>query len=367
MSRNRVERRCPSIRRKGLSCWPAPGGHGPCQPLALPLLGSDNNSVAGGSSSPGLPLPPAAAYRSTPAAASSSSCRSLVFLLPSLIRCLSAAASYCFNPLLLHAAATQPKVIHAAATPTEAMEGTSNSRNDSLVWTDAQLEYLINLLVQQSRLPGMKSGGNLKPKAYKAIEQRMIEQFGPGFTIEKIKNKLKITKANYNICKQILATSGFGWDPTNKCVEVENQVWADYIERFPQRRKFKGGQKWKHYDELHEVYGSSTATGRTARNCDSFMMNEECESNQAPETPATQTSDFGINIEENISYTQMLNGDSPTPSPTHVQQESQPTASDSRAKHGEEEGEGEKGLSSVSCNGIITCGSVKCCCRFSLC
>ncbi|KAF3771459.1 hypothetical protein EJ110_NYTH60341, partial [Nymphaea thermarum] len=111
-----------------------------------------------------------------------------------------------------------------------AMEGTSNSRNDSLVWTDAQLEYLINLLVQQSRLPGMKSGANLKPKAYKAIEQKMIEQFGPGFTVEKIKNKLKITKADYNICKQILATSGFGWDPTNKCVEVEHQVWADYIE-----------------------------------------------------------------------------------------------------------------------------------------
>ncbi|KAF3789975.1 hypothetical protein EJ110_NYTH17399 [Nymphaea thermarum] len=114
-------------------------------------------------------------------------------------------------------------------TVTVAMEGTSNTRTDSLIWTDAQLEFLINLLVQQSRLPGMKSGANLKPKAYKAIEQKMIEQFGPGFTVEKIKNKLKITKADYNMCKQILATSGFGWDPTNKCVVVENEVWAEYI------------------------------------------------------------------------------------------------------------------------------------------
>ncbi|KAF3776980.1 hypothetical protein EJ110_NYTH39800 [Nymphaea thermarum] len=109
-------------------------------------------------------------------------------------------------------------------------KGTSNSRTDSLIWTDAQLEFLINLLVEQSRLPGMKSGANLKSKAYKAIEQKMMEQFGPGFTVEKIKNKLKITKAYYNMCKQILATSGFGWDPTNKCVEVDNEVWAEYIQ-----------------------------------------------------------------------------------------------------------------------------------------
>ncbi|KAF3789150.1 hypothetical protein EJ110_NYTH07248 [Nymphaea thermarum] len=76
----------------------------------------------------------------------------------------------------------------------------------------------------------MKSGGNLKSKAYKAIERNMIDNFGADFTVEKIKNKLKGTKADFNVCKQILSTSGFGWDPTNKCVEVENEFWAEYIE-----------------------------------------------------------------------------------------------------------------------------------------
>ncbi|XP_031485758.1 uncharacterized protein At2g29880-like [Nymphaea colorata] len=165
----------------------------------------------------------------------------------------------------------------------------------------------------------MKSGGNLKPKAYKAIEQKMIEKFGPGFTVEKIKNKLKITKADYNICKQILTTSGFGWNPTHKCVDVDNEVWAVYIQKFPERQKFKGEQKWKHYEELHEVYGPSTATGRDANNCTSFMMTEDYESNHAAETPITHTPDLGINIDENISFTQMLNSDSPIPSPAHVQ------------------------------------------------
>ncbi|KAF3773579.1 hypothetical protein EJ110_NYTH55030 [Nymphaea thermarum] len=106
------------------------------------------------------------------------------------------------------------------------MEG-STSRNDSLIWTDALLEYLINILVQQSRLLGMKSGGNLKPKVYKAIEDGRKELDS---TIKKIKNKLKSTKAGYNVCKPILATSGLGWDPTNKCIGVDNEVWAVYIQ-----------------------------------------------------------------------------------------------------------------------------------------
>ncbi|KAF3788816.1 hypothetical protein EJ110_NYTH20337 [Nymphaea thermarum] len=85
-------------------------------------------------------------------------------------------------------------------------------------------------ITQQSRLPSMKSDGNLKEKAYKAIKQKMMEKFGSKFTTEKIKNKLKSTKAYHNICEQILATSRFGWNPTNKCVDVDNEVWAFYIQ-----------------------------------------------------------------------------------------------------------------------------------------
>ncbi|XP_031476575.1 uncharacterized protein LOC116248108 isoform X3 [Nymphaea colorata] len=218
----------------------------------------------------------------------------------------------------------------AAASRRVVMECSSNSRNDSLIWSDAQLEYLIHLLVQQSRLPSMKSGGNLKGKAYKAIGQKMMEKFGQEFTTEKIKNKLKSTKADYNICKQILATSGFGWDPTNKCVDVDNEVWAVYIQKFPDRRKFKGGQNWKHYEELHEVYGESTATGRGSYNCTPHMMTEDSEADPVPETPITHTNDFGLNVDENVSFTQMLNNNSIIPSPAHSQQNSQPTASESR-------------------------------------
>ncbi|KAF3776487.1 hypothetical protein EJ110_NYTH46714 [Nymphaea thermarum] len=178
----------------------------------------------------------------------------------------------------------------------------------------------------------MKSGGNLKSKAYKAIERNMIDKFGADFTVEKIKNKLTSTKADFNVCKQILSTSGFGWDPTNKCVEVDNEVWAEYIQKFPDRRKFKGGQKWKHYQQLEEVYGQSTATGSGSINCIAYMRTtNNLEINEVPQTPMYQMPDMGYNYGENVSFTQMLNGESPVPSPTPVPKESQPSGNESRA------------------------------------
>ncbi|KAF3790697.1 hypothetical protein EJ110_NYTH03082 [Nymphaea thermarum] len=92
------------------------------------------------------------------------------------------------------------------------MEGTSNSRTDSLIWTDAQLEFLINLLVEQSRLPGMKSGANLKPKACKAISQKMIEQFGPDtvLNIDELFTILKMLVFNLLIIS-LMAIQGTAW------------------------------------------------------------------------------------------------------------------------------------------------------------
>ncbi|XP_031494245.1 uncharacterized protein At2g29880-like [Nymphaea colorata] len=209
------------------------------------------------------------------------------------------------------------------------MEG-SSSRNDSLVWSDAQLDHLIELLVEQSRLPSMKSGANLKPKAYKVIERQMIEMFGPNFKVEKIKNKLKSTKADYNECRQILSTSGFGWDPINQCVDVENEVWVEYIQKFPDRRKFKGGQKWKHYQQLDEVFGQSIANGIGSFTCSSLNRSNDLQTDEPPETPTTHNPNLGYNVHENVSFTQMLNEDSPVPSPTQVQQDSQQTGFESR-------------------------------------
>ncbi|KAF3776835.1 hypothetical protein EJ110_NYTH30213 [Nymphaea thermarum] len=180
----------------------------------------------------------------------------------------------------------------------------------NLTWTDAQMDYLVQLLLEQSRIPGMKSGGGLKSKAYTAIEKSMIDRYGKDFTKEKIKNKLKYVKLKLNltVMKEILNTSGLEYDPINKCIDVDPQVWSEYIEKYPNRKKYKGPKLWRYYDEFAEVYGDSHATGNQADTCKSMFLAEGIE--LFPTTPASQSTPFDMQPESSQSFTQMLHEDS---------------------------------------------------------
>ncbi|XP_031497176.1 uncharacterized protein At2g29880-like [Nymphaea colorata] len=189
------------------------------------------------------------------------------------------------------------------------MEDSGPSR-ENLTWTSEQMDYLVQLLVEQSRIPGMKSGGGLKSKAYTTIEKGMIDKFGPEFSKEKIKNKLKYSKPNLTVMKEILNTSGFGYDPINKCIEVDQQVWNDYIQQYPNRKKYRGPKLWRYFDEFAEVFGDSHATGKESITLNN-IIHEDVES--VPQTPASQSTPTYMNPESSHSFTQMVNEDSPPP------------------------------------------------------
>ncbi|XP_031504691.1 uncharacterized protein LOC116267220 [Nymphaea colorata] len=196
------------------------------------------------------------------------------------------------------------------------MEDSGPSR-ENLTWTEAQMDYLVQLLLEQSRIPGMQSGGGLKSKAYTAIEKGMIDRYGKDFTKEKIKNKLKYVKLKLTVMKEILNTSGLGYDPINKCIDVDPQVWSEYIEKYPNRKKYKGSKLWRYYDEFAEVYGDSQSTSNQANTCNSMFLAEGTE--PFPITPASQSIPFYMQPESSQSFTQMLHEHSPSvqsPMPT---------------------------------------------------
>ncbi|KAF3774634.1 hypothetical protein EJ110_NYTH52669 [Nymphaea thermarum] len=178
------------------------------------------------------------------------------------------------------------------------MEDSGPSR-ENLTWTSEQMDYLVQLLVEQSRIPGMKSGGGLKSKAYTTIEKGMVDKFGSEFTKEKIKNKLKYSKPNLTVMKEILNTSGFGYDPINKCIEVDSQ-------HYPNRKKYRGPKLWRYFDEFAEVFGDSHATGRDSITLKS-IIHEDIDS--VPQTPASQSTPTYMNPETSHSFTQMVNDD----------------------------------------------------------
>ncbi|KAF3775760.1 hypothetical protein EJ110_NYTH49694 [Nymphaea thermarum] len=164
----------------------------------------------------------------------------------------------------------------------------------------------------RSRIPGMKSGGGLKPKAYTTIEKLMIERFSVEFTKDKIKNKLKYIKPNLTVMKEMLNTSGFGYDPITKCIQVDAPVWNDYIQRYPSRKKYRGPKVWRYYDEFAEVYGDSHATGQNAVTLNSVLPDV---TEPLPTTPASQTSPSYMQFDSEQSFAQTQMDDSPLQSP----------------------------------------------------
>ncbi|XP_031501660.1 uncharacterized protein LOC116265241 [Nymphaea colorata] len=180
--------------------------------------------------------------------------------------------------------------------------------SSSLTWTEPQMDYLVELLVEHSRMPGIKSGGGLKSKAYTAIEKSMMDRFSSEFSKDKIKNKLKYYKPNLTVMKKILNTSGFGYDPIKKYIDVNPQVWSDYIEKYPNRKKYKGPKLWRYYDEFAEVYGDSYGIGKDADTLSS-MLHDDTE--PLPSTPASQSTPLYMQPESKQSFTQMLYEDSP--------------------------------------------------------
>ncbi|XP_031475547.1 uncharacterized protein At2g29880-like [Nymphaea colorata] len=179
------------------------------------------------------------------------------------------------------------------------MEDSGHSR-ENLTWTEPQMDHLVQLLVEQSRIPGMKSGVGLKPKPYTAVEKGMMDRFGPEFTKDKIKNKLKYSKPNLTVMKELLNTSGFGYDPINKCIEVDPQVWNDYVQKYPNRKKYRGPKVWRYYDEFAEVYGESHATGQNAVTLNNVL---EAETESLPSTPAFQNSPSYMQFDSEQSFT----------------------------------------------------------------
>ncbi|CAN6443440.1 unnamed protein product [Victoria cruziana] len=127
------------------------------------------------------------------------------------------------------------------------MKDSEMSRGDDLFfWGSEQMDYLVQLLLEQARIPGMRSRTGLKKQAYLEIEKKMIEKYGSAFTKKKLKDNFKSAAQSLTICKEILNTSGFSWDPNNKRIIVDLSVWAEYIQKYPDRRKYENEEAWKY-------------------------------------------------------------------------------------------------------------------------
>nr|XP_048325378.1 uncharacterized protein LOC125421218 [Ziziphus jujuba var. spinosa] len=80
-----------------------------------------------------------------------------------------------------------------------------------------------------------------------------------------IESKLKKWKKQYGIIYDMLNKSGFGWNDTLKCVEIDSDdAWKAYVQSNPSAKSWRD-KPFPIYERLANIFGKDRATGHGAQ------------------------------------------------------------------------------------------------------
>ncbi|KAF3448002.1 hypothetical protein FNV43_RR08710 [Rhamnella rubrinervis] len=141
--------------------------------------------------------------------------------------------------------------------------GYTNGMRSRHVWTREEEEALLDKLDDVVTRDQRCDTGSFKAGTMTMIERSLAQKCPElGLKINPhIESKLKKWKKQYRIVCDILSKSGFGWNDTLKCVEVDsNEAWKAYIEAEGWR-----GKSFPIYDKLLNIFGKDRATGKASQ------------------------------------------------------------------------------------------------------
>ncbi|WVZ79017.1 hypothetical protein U9M48_026645, partial [Paspalum notatum var. saurae] len=137
-------------------------------------------------------------------------------------------------------------------------------------WSHQMKVYLINLLKDYD-VPGFRTQNAWSKEAWTSIVSRVNTKFGTSYSLSQVKQKEQDLKKDYRSVKDLLAESGFGWDPERMMVDALPSVWAS----FAARKNSKDALHWQdrpfpYYDALAPLYDGRHAEGRTRQGMDHY-------------------------------------------------------------------------------------------------
>ncbi|XP_012841172.1 PREDICTED: uncharacterized protein LOC105961486 [Erythranthe guttata] len=113
---------------------------------------------------------------------------------------------------------------------------------------------LIDSLVEQ-KVKGQKIGGNFTKAAYRATSMAVSKAFSIICDPAHVKNRVRTLKKHLAVMKDLIESkSGFGYNESNKMIEAEPQVWAEYIKSKPLANQYRFSPA-PNYEKLNELFG----------------------------------------------------------------------------------------------------------------
>uniref|UniRef100_A0A5B7BR47 Myb/SANT-like domain-containing protein n=1 Tax=Davidia involucrata TaxID=16924 RepID=A0A5B7BR47_DAVIN len=130
-------------------------------------------------------------------------------------------------------------------------------------WPSRLEKIFVELLIEEMKnhLDVIPSGFN--DEAWDRVCKEFNEETSLNYDKMELKKHLAVLRKRYRIVKPLYNHGGFGWDYRRKMVDVDDLVWAEYIEVHPEIKPYR---KWgcPIYEELCTIFTKPKATGEHA-------------------------------------------------------------------------------------------------------
>nr|XP_048326632.1 uncharacterized protein LOC125421496 [Ziziphus jujuba var. spinosa] len=130
-------------------------------------------------------------------------------------------------------------------------------------WSKGEEEALLNILDEAVASGQRCDTGAFKPGTLNMIERQLAEMCpNSGLRASPhIESKMKKWKKQYGIIYDMLNKSGFGWNDSLKCVEVDSDdAWKAYVQCNPSAKSWRS-KPFPMYERLANIFGKDRATG----------------------------------------------------------------------------------------------------------
>ncbi|KAA8547474.1 hypothetical protein F0562_003662 [Nyssa sinensis] len=130
-------------------------------------------------------------------------------------------------------------------------------------WPPRLEKIFVELLIEEMKyhLDVIPSG--FKDEAWDRVCEEFNKETSLNYDKMELKKHLTVLRKRYRIVKPLYNHGGFGWDNRRKMVDVDDLVWAEYIEVHPEIKPYR---KWgcPIYEELCTIFTKPRATGEYA-------------------------------------------------------------------------------------------------------
>ncbi|GFZ10363.1 hypothetical protein Acr_21g0009620 [Actinidia rufa] len=208
----------------------------------------------------------------------------------------------------------------------EANMSTKKTPRSRRSWRKVEEDALIKVMLAEFSDKWSADNG-FKPGFFSLVEKQ-LEKVLPESHLKvepHIESKVKYWRQMYSKVFDILQLSGFGWDHTNKKVEVVQSVWDEYEKAHPKKAKEVYGKMFPYYEDWAILFGKDRATGAGAE--DPTQMEQVYTQNPLQDSVVDDVDDFYVPLfdDQFMNSPHVSVSSTPTGSTSHTTTPSSPT------------------------------------------